>query len=82
MQIGEKVSNPGPKVIICACWMAVPCAVSAIFISGRSKLFSCSVIPYSVFYSVPLLGVIPDMFLSKQVDREPIPYTILVSRPM
>ena len=36
--------------IICACWMTVPCAVSAIFISGQSKLFCCSVIPY---YSIP-----------------------------
>ena len=41
MQIGEKkaISNPGPKVINYLClWMAVPCAVSAIFISGQSKL--------------------------------------------
>ena len=78
MQIGEKISNPGPK----ACWMAVPRALSAILISGQSKLFCCSITPCSVFYSVPLLGVIPDMLLSKQVDRQPIPCTILVSRPM
>ena len=35
---------------ICACWMLVPCAVSAIFISGQFKLFCCSVIPY---FSIP-----------------------------
>ena len=63
--------------------MAVPCALSAILISGQSKLFCCSVTPYSVFYSVTLLGVIPDIFLSKQVPSEDIesirclPYTIL-----
>ena len=44
--------------------------MSAILISGQLKLFSCSVTPYSVFYSVPLLGVIPDMILSKQVPSE------------
>ena len=78
------VSNPGPKVyIICACWMAVPCALSVILISSQSKLFCRSITPYSVFYSVPSLRVIPDMILSKQVpseDRESIrclPYTIL-----
>lgn len=35
------------------CSMAVPHAISAIFISGQSKLSCCSAIPYSVFYSVP-----------------------------
>ena len=35
-------------------WMAVPRAMSAIFISGQSKLLHYSAIPYSMFYSVPL----------------------------
>ena len=47
----KAISNPGPKVIYYLCLqMAVPCAVSAIFISGQSKLFCRSVIPY---YSIP-----------------------------